>query len=300
MHCEEIRECFADKLAGALSPEVDARIREHLAECSVCRQELAELEGIWQDLGQISVPPLQASSLRNAVLGAAEHSGERIPARRFTMKLALRAAAIIIVVAGLAAGASLWFSRQNASIPDAAIGQVQGPPDAPITLVEYGDYECPPCASSQIVIQNLLVKYPKSLKYEFRHLPLTGIHPNALQAALAAEAAGEQGKFWGMHRLLLGSQEQWKRIPEASQIFIEHARLLGLDIETFRASLNSPELKRRIQEQAAAAKSAGVEGVPTVFINGRKIDQAALTFDGIDELINQELRALKLRRANGK
>jgi hypothetical protein len=165
----------------------------------VCREELAELEGMWQDLGQIPVPPLQASSLRNAVLGAAEHSGERIPARRFTMKLALRAAAVIIVVAGLAAGASLWFSRQNASIPDAATGQVQGPPDAPITLVEYGDYECPPCASSQVVVQQLLAKYPQDLKYEFRHLPLTGIHPNALQAALAAEAAGEEGKFWVMH-----------------------------------------------------------------------------------------------------
>jgi protein-disulfide isomerase len=299
MHCEETLECFADKLAGALSPEVDARICEHLAECSVCREELAELEGMWQDLGQIPVPPLQASSLRNAVLGAAEHSGERIPARRFTMKLALRAAAVIIVVAGLAAGASLWFSRQNASIPDAATGQVQGPPDAPITLVEYGDYECPPCASSQVVVQQLLAKYPQDLKYEFRHLPLTGIHPNALQAALAAEAAGEQGKFWVMHDLLLGSQEEWRRNPDAAQMFNELAKAIGLEIETFRASLNSPELERRIREQAAAAKSAGVEGVPTFFINGRKIDQA-FTFDGFDEMIAQELRALKLRRANGK
>jgi protein-disulfide isomerase len=215
------------------------------------------------------------------------------------MKLALRAAAIIIVVAGLAAGASLWLSRHSTSISDAA-SHVRGRADAPITLLEYGDYECPPCASYQVVTQKLLAKYPDALKYEFRHLPLTSIHPNAVKAALAAEAAGEQNKFWTMHDLLLSSQGEWKGNPDAGPMFIELAKMLGLEIETFRASLNSHELESRIREQAAKAKNAGIEGVPTFFVNGRKLGQETITFEGIDEVIAQELRLLKLERAKGK
>jgi protein-disulfide isomerase len=302
MQCEEAREAIADKLAGTLAASLEARLRNHLDECSVCRDEFVEMERIWAGLGTIAVPPMDVSTVRSAVLAAASVSGWRLFGRRFTMKEALRAAATIVVVAGLAAGASLWLGRRAESLStDSSVvrGQVLGNPNAPVTLVEYGDYECPPCASFAPIVANLLEKYPESLRYEYRHFPLTGIHPHAMRAAMAAEAAGEQGKFWEMHKLLLSTQGKWIRDTDDETGFAELGKLIDVDVHSFDEVRRSADLEQRISKQLAQAKSEGIAGVPTFLINGKKIESAPSSFQGFEDLILDALKQLKLQRAQG-
>lgn len=289
MHCEEARELIADKLTGTLSAGAEARLREHLAGCAVCREELAQMEDIWSTLGWIPVPRMQSSGVRRTVLNAAEGSGVGFFGRKFTMREALRAAAVIVVVASLAAGAGLWLGRHRETDSDTIAGQVRGSADAPIALVEYGDYECPPCVSYQVTVRRLLEKYPDSLKYEYRHFPLIKIHPTALRAAAAAEAAGEQDKFWAMHDLLLNSQEKWRRIPDVEPVFMEFAESIGLNVDDFRSSLRSGIAEQRILKQVAQAREFGIESVPTFVINGRKVEQTPGSFEEFESLIIQEL-----------
>jgi protein-disulfide isomerase len=301
MHCEEARQAIADKLAGTLVPASEARVREHLAECSACRDEFAEMEGIWSDLEKIPVPAMHTSNVRRTVIDASRVPGWRFFGRRFTMKEVLRATAILIVMAGLAAGGSLWLGRRVESLPgssNAASGQVLGKADAPITLVEYGDYECPPCASFAPMVTRLLEKYPDSLKYEYRHFPLTGLHPGAMRAAMAAEAAGQQGRFWEMHKLLLANQGKLIRDPNAEADLIELGKLIDVDAESFGKSLRSDDIEQKIAKQIAQGKSEGIGGVPTFLINGTKIEQNPNSFEGFDALILDELKKLKLIRVH--
>jgi len=135
----------------------------------------------------------------------------------------------------------------------------------------------------------LLEKYPDSLKYEYRHFPLIKIHPTALRAAAAAEAAGEQDKFWAMHDLLLNSQEKWRRIPDVEPVFMEFADSIGLNIDDFRSSLQSGIAEQRILKQVAQAREFGIESVPTFVINGRKVEQTPGSFEEFESLIIQEL-----------
>jgi len=303
MECEEAREAIADKLAGTLAASAEARLRDHLAECSLCRDEFVEMESIWAGLGTIAVPPMDPSAVRAAVLDSARVSGWRLFGRRFTMKEALRAAAIIVVVASLAAGASLWLGRRTESLStdsSTVRGQVLGAPSAPVTLVEYGDYECPPCASVAPIVAKLLEKYPESLRYEYRHFPLTALHPHAMRAAIAAEAAGEQGKFWEMHKLLLSTQGKWITDPEAEAGFVELGKFIDVDVHSFDEARRSANLEQRILQQVAQAKSQGIAGVPTFLINGKKIESTPSSFEGFDRLILDALKQLKLQHAQGR
>jgi len=258
------------------------------------------MERLWGGLGTIPVPPMEASNVRHAVLGAASVPGWRFFGRRFTMKEALRAAAVILVVAGFAAGAGFWLGRRAESLSSdssAVRGHVLGKSQAPITLVEYGDYECPPCASFAPMVEKLLEKYPESIQYEYRHFPLTGLHPGAMRAAMAAEAAGQQGKFWEMHKLLLANQGKLIRDPNAESDLVEMGKLIDVDAESFGNSLRSPDIEQKIGKQIAQAKSEGIGGVPTFLINGTKIEQNPNSFEGFDALILDELKRLKLLRA---
>jgi len=297
MRCEEAREAIADELAGTLAASAEAQLKEHLTKCSACRDELLEMERIWAGLGTISVPPMEASNVRRALLDAATVPNWRFFGRRFTMKEALRAAAVIVVVAGLAAGASLWLGRRAESLSsdsNAVRGQVLGKVEAPVVLVEYGDYECPPCAALAPVVEKLLEKYPDTLRYEYRHFPLTGIHPKAMRAAMAAEAAGKQGKFWEMHKLLLSTQGKWIHDPEAEKGFFELGKLIDVNADSFDESSRSPEIEQQISKQVTQARSEGVVGVPTFLINGRRIDPVPGDFQGFDDLIMDALKRLKL------
>jgi Na+/H+ antiporter NhaA len=142
---------------------------------------------------------------------------------------------------------------------------VRGPRSAPVTLVEYGDYECPYCGRAEIVVRELLVSFGDDLRYVWRHLPLNDVHPNAQMAAEAAEAAGAQGAFWEMSDRLLAHQDQL-----APSDLRRHAGELGLDVDRFWDELRQREYASRVADDVATADSSGVAGTPGFFINGRR------------------------------
>jgi protein-disulfide isomerase len=153
------------------------------------------------------------------------------------------------------------------SSPVSERDHVVGPADARVTLVEYGDFECPHCGALHPIVQAAQKAFGGNLRFAFRHFPLRSSHPHALAAAKAAEAAGEQGRFWEMHDRLYRHQ------AALSDADLErHAREVGLDLDRFRQSLGSGEPEARIREDLASASESGARGTPTLFINGERYD----------------------------
>lgn len=144
----------------------------------------------------------------------------------------------------------------------------QGHPQASVVLVEYGDYQCSYCATAHFAIKAVQAKFPKDIKFVFRNFPLSNIHPAALMAAEAAEAAGAQGKFWEMHDLLYENQA---RLSEA--LIAEAAQQLGLDVHRLLNEINEHKYLPRIREDFNSGSQSGVNGTPGFFLNGFKYDQ---------------------------
>jgi Na+/H+ antiporter NhaA len=153
---------------------------------------------------------------------------------------------------------------------------IRGPEEAPVTLLEYGDFECPYCGQAEGVIRELLTSSGDDLRYVWRHLPLNDVHPHAQMAAEASEAAAAQGKFWEMHDTLLAHQDAL-RAPDLRR----YAEELDLDVERFWDELRRRVHAPRVAEDVASAELSGVSGTPTFFINGRRhwgaYDLATLT-----------------------
>ncbi|HEX6139359.1 MAG TPA: Na+/H+ antiporter NhaA [Candidatus Limnocylindria bacterium] len=139
---------------------------------------------------------------------------------------------------------------------------VRGTADASITLVEYGDYECPHCGRAAPIIIELLRRHAGDLRFVFRHLPLTDVHPNAALAAEAAEAAAAQGRFWEMHDALFARQDALQ-LPD----LVDRARDLGLDVPAFERGLRSGRFAADVARDVSSAEASGVVGTPTFFIN---------------------------------
>jgi Na+/H+ antiporter NhaA len=142
---------------------------------------------------------------------------------------------------------------------------IRGSQDAPVTLVEYGDYECSYCGQAEVVIRELLDSFGDELRYVWRHLPLNDVHPHTQMAAEAAEAAAAQGAFWQMHDTLLANQD--RLLPPDLDRYAEE---VGLDRERFWEELRRREHEPRVGEDVASADASGVAGTPTFFINGRR------------------------------
>jgi Na+/H+ antiporter NhaA len=153
---------------------------------------------------------------------------------------------------------------------------VRGSDGAPVTLVEYGDYQCPYCGQAEVVIRGLLDSFGDDLRYVWRHLPLNDVHPNAQMAAEAAEAAAAQGRFWDMHDTLLDHQDELT--PPALR---RHASAVGIDVDRFTEALRRREHAERVADDVRSADASGVAGTPTFFINGQRYqgeyDLATLT-----------------------
>jgi Na+/H+ antiporter NhaA len=141
---------------------------------------------------------------------------------------------------------------------------VRGPIEAPVTVVEYGDFECPYCGQAEPVVRELLGDFG-DVRYVWRHLPLNDVHPNAQVAAEAAEAAADQGAFWEMHDLLLAHQDAL-----SPSDLVGYAEQLGLDAERFKNTLREHGAAARVAEDVDSADLSGVSGTPTFFINGRR------------------------------
>jgi Na+/H+ antiporter NhaA len=142
---------------------------------------------------------------------------------------------------------------------------IRGPDDAPVTLVEYGDFECTYCGQAERTIRELLAGHGDDVRYVWRHLPLSDVHSYAQLAAEASEAAGAQGKFWEMYDSLLHHQDEL-----SARDLVRYATELGLDPERFRDELRRREHAERVSEDVRSADESGVSGTPTFFINGRR------------------------------
>ncbi len=156
--------------------------------------------------------------------------------------------------------------------PGAQPPQAKGRPDAPVVIEEFGDYQCPSCGFFNQTIKRVESQFQGRVYIIFRHLPLQSIHQNAALAARAAEAAGVQGKFWGMHDMIYENQKEWSDLPDPRPRFNDYAQRLGLNVEKFRTDTDSREVGARIMADVQRADSIGIQGTPAVFINGLPIE----------------------------
>jgi protein-disulfide isomerase len=162
---------------------------------------------------------------------------------------------------------------------------VAGQPDPSVTLVEFGDYQCPFCGQAQPVVRALLQSLGDRLLFAFRHFPLTDLHPQALGAAVAAEAAGMQGKFWEMHETLFAHQNAL-----GIDDLLGYAELLGLDLDRFSRDLEDDRSLTKVQEDVTSGVRSGVMGTPTFFIDGVRHD-GSWDFDSLSmALLNAAAR----------
>ena len=158
-------------------------------------------------------------------------------------------------------------SPQTPPAVDRATDHVQGPFDARVSLVEYGDFECTSCGQAHAAVKILREHFQARVQFVFRHFPLREVHPHAELAAEAAEAAGAQGQFWAMHDLLFEHQ----RHLDASHL-ATYARELGLDMASFENALRDHVYLQRVQEQLAGAEALRLRSTPTFYVNGQLVD----------------------------
>jgi protein-disulfide isomerase len=165
---------------------------------------------------------------------------------------------------------------------------VIGPANAPVTLVEYGDYECPYCGAAHPIVKEVRRRMGNAMRFAFRHFPLTRVHPHAERAAEAAEAAGAQGKskFWQMHDMLYEHQDALD--DEYLEIY---AATIGLDVERFARELLSGVHAPRVREDFLSGVRSGVNGTPTFFINGRR-HEGSYDLETLLLAINTQLSAV--------
>ena len=153
------------------------------------------------------------------------------------------------------------------TVPISKHDHIRGPQDAPLTLLEYGDYECPYCGAAYPIVADLRARLGPRLRFVYRHFPLTNVHPHAEPAAEAAEAAGAQGRFWEMHDRLFEHQDALE-----SEDLVAHADALGLDVERFVDDLADGVHAPRVRQDFLSGVRSGVNGTPTFYINGVRHD----------------------------
>ena len=221
------------------------------------------------------------------VVGGAALSGIGFTVSLLIVDLAFRGSTLrdeatvgVLLAAGLAVAvgwvvfrlAAVLRGETSASLPmvldrpvESGRDHIRGPVDAPLTLVEYGDYDCPFCARATGVARELRAHFGDDLRYVFRHLPLPDVHPHAELAAAAAEAAAAQGSFWEMHDLLFARQDSLELADLAG-----YAGDLGLDVERFLRDLDDSQSARRVRDDVASAEASGARGTPTFFVGNRR------------------------------
>src|SRR5690349_16881291 len=205
---------------------------------------------------------------------------------------------IVVAIATVGSGTILYRARrpQLQNMPESqrvlaksdASAHVRGNPDAPVTLEEFGDIQCPPCGQFAGFLEELLKEYDSRLRIVFRNFPLPA-HEHAREAALAAEAAGLQGKFWEMHDTLYHEQEAWGKAPNARELFESYAGTIGLNVDRFKKDMDSDKVRERVDSDHALADFLGVKATPTLYINSRPLDPKDKNPEGLRAAINAAL-----------
>src|ERR1044071_8149106 len=181
-------------------------------------------------------------------------------------------------------------------VPGAEPAHTHGPANAPVKLEEFGDFECPPCGLFHPILKQMEEEFGNKIQVTFREFPLVPPHQHALAAASAAEAAGLQGKFWEMHKLLYDRQASWKGQFDVRPVFEGYAREIGLDVDRYNRDVGSDLVQQRIFQDGKRGHSLGVKGTPTVFMNGREVPFESLQADQFRVLIAREIQAAGTRK----
>jgi len=181
---------------------------------------------------------------------------------------------IIAVVAVLAIGGSIVYSNSVSNKANEGIefeAHIKGNADASVTLTEYSDFQCPACGQFFGILEEVLADYGDSVRFEYKHFPLSSIHPYAVPAAKAAEAAGQQGKFYEMHDKLFENQQIWSAGANPQAFFNAYAEEIGLDIALFKTHMKASVINDKITNEFREARELGLTGTPSFFLNGQRM-----------------------------
>lgn len=206
-------------------------------------------------------------------------------------------AIIIAIVVGLFGILTLTKKDNNSQTGGTAGNSSNTPPsehvtgktDAKVTLVEYGDFQCPACKSYFPLVEQIKQEYKDKLTFQFRHFPLTQIHPNAFVSSRAAEAAGKQGKFFEMYELLYTNQDSWSTSSSPTTEFEAYAKQLNLNIDQFKADSQGASVADTINADTKAGQALGVKSTPSFVINGKRIEKNPQSVEEFKKLIDDAL-----------
>jgi protein-disulfide isomerase len=214
---------------------------------------------------------------------------------------------IIVIVLAAALGGTWMFlrsSRQasnanaNANAADGALvaqgaepPHIRGNAAAPVTLEEFGDFQCPSCGAYYPELKKIENEFGDKLRVIFREQPLVPMHVHALMAAQAAEAAGLQGRFWEMHDKLYENQTAWSDARDLVPIFVDYAKQVGLNTDQFLKDLNGEAVAARIFQDGKRAHALGVNSTPSFYVNGKEVKDDQLKPEGLRDMIRQAMRA---------
>ena len=146
----------------------------------------------------------------------------------------------------------------------------RGPIDAPVTLIEYSDFQCPACETYYHIVKRLLDESSTTIRFAYRHFPLSQ-HANAVPSALASEVAGVQGKFWEMYDLIFTNHTDWTELTNPTDIFVGYAATIGLNVDEFKKDMASSTLRDKIEADLNGGIKIGINATPTFFVNGNAI-----------------------------
>ncbi len=199
---------------------------------------------------------------------------------------------VVLVIAAIIGGAVFAANRKEAQQPqDQTSNNYYGQEEGKITLTEYGDFQCPGCASMYPTLKEVKEKYKDQIRFEFRHFPIVTSHPNAMSAHLAAQAAAAQGKFWEMHDKIYETQSGWSQDSSPAAILRGYAEELGLDMEKYDSDLAASQTISIVNADTELGREKGISATPSFAIDGEKIETPANSLEAFSEVIDNTIKA---------
>lgn len=227
----------------------------------------------------------------------AEASGARLGLMTRYLAFIIGAAAFTALASGTLLSQTMQPHRLMISADEAVSARsptesvhVRGNPNALVTLEEFGDFECPSCKNLATFLDQMVKEYHPRVRLIFRNFPLA-MHQHAREAALAAEAAGLQGRYWEMHDTLYREQPVWSSASDAGVLFDTYAETLGLDMHQFRKDVKSDKVRERLEFDQVRAKSLRIKTAPTLFVDKREMGMNDRTPEGVRRLVDEALKA---------
>lgn len=197
----------------------------------------------------------------------------------------------ILAVVAIVGGAIALSGGGDEGTAGAVSNNFYGQENGVITVTEYADFQCPACGGFYPVIKQVKEEFKDQIRFEFMHFPLVQIHPNAMPAHRAAQAAANQGKFWEMHDKLYEQQQSWSSSSTPANVFEQYAREIGLDMDQYSAEVNGSDILGVINADIEAGKNLGVNSTPSFFIDGEAVEDLSVlsTVEGFSQLLQDKI-----------